>query len=267
MNLPPGFALREHSPFSAVADSSASLPDDVLWNDWDGLPAAEGARGRAPLRLLRLPDGSEALVRSARRGGALRGMRSGLFRSTERFFRELTASARLHAAGVPTPRILAVKFERVGEKFRAWTAMERVEGAEPLPARLARVPAEGDSWMDRAALLLWRMHEEGVVHADSHAGNFLAAGGELFVSDLDDAELRLPAPPDVARARNLLRFARSLAKLRMRNPAMHARWEAALFVRYAALMRTEPFRRLAGRAYAWHRLMTPFRRLRWRLSG
>ncbi|UCF81736.1 MAG: hypothetical protein JSV08_04805 [Acidobacteriota bacterium] len=277
---PAGYAHRQEGPTHLVCVAEWKEFQRILMEqDFDSLPLWEGAKGRAPLRRLALSGRSDALVRAVRRGGLLRRWRGETFGRTGRFLKELEASERLHAGGLRTPRILALKLEKTARGalrrpgWRAWTVLEPVAGAEPLREALLLVrasessaPERGEALAEQAAHLLWGMHEAGVVHADPHVGNFLANREGVWLLDLDKA--RLPSRVGLLpRVGNLLRFVRSLEKARAQGFSLSPGLERHFLDSYAARMKSTRFSVLLDGLAALHGLLRPARVAWWRATG
>lgn len=203
--------------------------------------ALAGARlvegGRAPHRLLALPEGSERLrLRPARHGGVLGGLLGGRFLSPERAPRELGLWLSLRRQGValPTP-VAAIASRRGGLWSCHFAALER-EAARDGRAWLVAAPPP--PMLRRGALAfaraLRRLHDAGVVHGDLNLRNLLIEGeGDalacLFV-DLDHARVQdVVSPRD--RLAELARLARSLEKQGLAD-RVDARLRARVVVAY-----------------------------------
>ena len=99
----------------------------------------------------------------------------------------------LETRGIPTPRLLACRGDRVAGRW--------IEGAQPLWDGLKARGASRDLlW--RLARLVRRMHVRGVWHRDLKANNILLRGDELWVVDLDRVDFRREVPR-AGRIRNL----------------------------------------------------------------
>ncbi len=271
---PAGYAHRQKGSTHLVCIAKwKKFRKTLMKQDFDSLPLWEGAKGRAPLRRLAMSGRSDALVRAVRRGGLLRRWRSEAFGSPKRFLKELEASERLRAAGLRTPRILAMKLEKTARGalrrpgWKAWTVLEPVAGAEPLRAALlSSAPERGEALAEQAARLLWSMHEAGAVHADPHAGNFLASREGVWLLDLDKA--RLPSRVGLLpRVGNLLRFVRSLEKARAQGLSLSPGLERHFLESYAARMKSARFSVLLNGLAALYGLLRPARIAWWRATG
>ncbi|HVE77788.1 MAG TPA: lipopolysaccharide kinase InaA family protein [Gemmatimonadaceae bacterium] len=200
-----------------LAGVEAALRTGTLYEYAARHPERRALAGRAPAYRVPLPDdGPPVVVRHSRHGGLLAPLTGDLFIAPTRAPRELAASIRLAAAGVPTPAIAAyVVYPVIPGLARADVATLALDG-EDLAARLAR-PDRGQreaAWRATHALLA-RLAAAGARHSDLNMKNVLvvdAPGGgvEALVLDVDVVVFGVPGDPAVARAnaRRLLRSAR-----------------------------------------------------------
>jgi 3-deoxy-D-manno-octulosonic acid kinase len=208
-----------------------------------GEPAPDkGPSGRGTHRRLALKDGRAVILRRYRHGGWLAPLTGERFLGNGRFRREFDLGRWAWAAGVPTPRPVAVGWRAAGLTHRGCLATLEVVGArdvlallsEPLSpnARLAAARA--------AARAVRALHDAAIVHADLHLKNILVeegpggaegrgtvvevagTGPPGWIVDLDLAR-REDAPLSLrARIANLARLARSAEKHRRAGQAVDA---------------------------------------------
>jgi 3-deoxy-D-manno-octulosonic acid kinase len=132
-----------------------------------------------------------------------------------RAFAEWRLLAELCRRGLPVPPPIAARYRRTGIVYRCDLITQRLAGARPLSAVLARAPVDERSWRAIGAALA-RLHAAGVEHADLNAHNILLdAAGMVSVIDFDRSRLRAPG---AWAARNLSRLHRSLTKIARRLP-------------------------------------------------
>jgi tRNA A-37 threonylcarbamoyl transferase component Bud32 len=166
-----------------------------------------------------LPGCGRVVVRHAHRGGVPRRLASDLFLFRLRPLRELIASFRLRALGVPTPEFIAYVTYAARPFFRYDVATREVEDAADLAAWLSRT-TERDSRKElihSAAVLVDKLAEAGAHHSDLNAKNILLVrsdgGFDALVIDVDRVRFHVSRSPMVMDA-NLQRLDRSLRKLR-----------------------------------------------------
>lgn len=158
--------------------------------------------------------GRRFLLRHYRRGG-LAALASGdryvwLGESRTRPLREMRLTLGLHAAGLPVPRPVAVRYEQQGATYRADIITEYLADTRTLAERLDAGELGLPVW---AAIgrCIRRFHDHGVCHADLNAHNILLRGDdEVFLVDFDRASRRRPG---LWRDANLARLRRSLDAL------------------------------------------------------
>ncbi len=184
----------------------------------DGEPWTRGGRGAT--WALAVDDGTRAVLRWYRRGGALRHLvRDRYFGWRPRPLTELltTETARRH--GVPAVEVLAVRVDRLGGGFyRGAIVTREIERAETLAEVVLRRPQapERAATIDAVARAVSTMHDRGVHHRDLNAANILVQrdGDRIAVHliDFDRATIRAAVTPRQRRYA-LRRLERSLAKL------------------------------------------------------
>ena len=180
------------------------------------LAGGEGSRGRAPTAAVALGEpGTSLVLRGLRRGGLFGPLLGAALLGPARPFRELAATAALHAAGAPVPRPAAAVAWRHGPVWNAAVATRLEDGAldagaflrsDPAPARLRAALAA-------AGRAVRRFHDAGGSHRDLHIGNLLVRADpcEALVIDLDGARVG-PSLEPAARMAELMRLYRSLRK-------------------------------------------------------
>lgn len=181
-------------------------------------PAGRAMQGRAPVYAAPLPDGPRVVVRRSRHGGLLAPLTGDRFLWPGRAPAELRASARLAAAGVPTPEVVAYLLYPAGPLLcRSDVASAEVEDADDLGALLAEPTASEGRWLAPVVALLDALARAGARHPDLNVKNVLLArrDGRLVAHVLDVDRVRFAAPGDLRVARaNAQRLLRSAHKRR-----------------------------------------------------
>lgn len=182
------------------------------------VPAAPGAVGRAPTRIVSLEDRPGRLhVRRVLHGGWWARLWRGRIAGIGRVRRELALTTALRDAGAPVPAAAFAVARREGVLWRAAVCTVHVEGACDGIRFLGGDPTdEAVAGAARAAgWAVGRMHDLGLRHADLHLGNLLVrrdgARFEAFVIDLDRAR-RAGSVPSRRRRRECRRLVRSIRK-------------------------------------------------------
>lgn len=165
-----------------------------------------------------------AVVRHARRGGAMAPLLGDRYFGTPRFLREIAASERLGRAGVATPAVLAGIVHRAGLGHRADVATQRVDGRDLAAIFFGDQPPAGEPRalvLRAAGSCVRHLHDAGFVHPDLQLRNVLIAPEPgaapsvyrpaAWLLDVDTVEAIAPTDA-AARHGNLARFDRSWAK-------------------------------------------------------
>ncbi len=204
---------------SRLERPSAHFFDPDHWRAQAEVLPVPGGRGQVQL-IVR--SGQEWVLRHFRRGGWIgrliqdRYLWTGLARS--RPWREWHLLYDLYRAGLPVPRPIAARVQRVNWLwYRADMITERI-AAEPL-SRVLQAPVIPEGLWESVGACISRFHRAGVYHADLNLDNILVDGEQrVFLLDFDRGRRRAPRP-HWQRA-NLRRLHRSLLKVRARRPGL-----------------------------------------------
>lgn len=204
-----------------------------------GTPPADGwaGGGREPHPVVTLPEGERAVVRTFRRGGAVRHLNRGRYFLGHRAFAELRAAEAALRGGVRTPLPLAATERRSRPGYTAHFATLWVPGALDLAAWLPEAASDRRLGVLReAGRQLGRMHAAGVAHPDLNLRNLLvrepgSGPAEVYLLDFDRARVLAAPVAERRRTADLLRLARSARKL---GAAVGAEGWAALREGYGA---------------------------------
>ena len=223
-DVPEGFeALRTDGTTLIVAADrresiqAAGLASPENWQRHLGQHASGAGRGGTAR--LRLADGTTAVLKQMRRGGALAGLWRDRYAGTRRLLDNLRIPSEAVRRGVSTARPLAMLL--VGGPpglTRAWAAYEEIARAPDLIEYLRSADPPTIEEIDVVAGVVRKMHDEGIEHRDLNLGNLLLrrganAGPEAFVVDLDRGRLWDEPVPMRLRIRALCRLERSSVKL------------------------------------------------------
>jgi 3-deoxy-D-manno-octulosonic acid kinase len=197
----------------------------------------EGGRQAHPVVML--PDGGRAVVRTYRRGGALRHVNPSRYFLGHRAFAELRATEQAANGGARVPRVLAATERSHSLGYTATLATEWIADAQEVATWLLGASQEARiAALREAGRQIEQVHDAGVGHPDLNLRNLLVrerrndeqdGGGEehgpvVYVLDFDRAKLYRGPAPRRRRARDLRRLARSARKLRA--PIGTAEWSA-----------------------------------------
>jgi hypothetical protein len=205
-------------------------------------------------------------------------MTRGVFLGAGRVRRVVAASARLRAAGVPTPEVIAVGWRPIAGPFGALALITAAIDAgrnllQLLPASRAG-SRERRLLLGAAGAMVARLEASGFEHADLNLANLVATleGGaaRVAVVDLEGGRfVREPravgsgSGPGVGPSAGLRRLMRSWEKWVEPRSAGSLRDLAAFLLGYAA---DRPERRRLARDLLRYRSGLGARRLRWRLA-
>jgi len=126
--------------------------------------------------------------------------------------RELKASAHLISRGILTPEIIAVRLIKEGPFYAIDVISRLIPGAVDLLMYLETVHEDSAELLKKSGMLIRKIHDSGVYHADLHIKNILLDDTKnLWVLDLDKAH-QFDRLPGIMKQLNLKRFMRSVKK-------------------------------------------------------
>lgn len=221
--LPEGFASFSVGRAAVVARRDVAravkeaMTEGTLYRYAERHPRARSFAGRSVVWAAPLPDGkTNVVVRHSQHGGLLARITGDRFVAPTRAPRELQASLRLAAAGVPTPEVLAFATYPAGLWFRRADVATReiTRGKDlawiflnpPPGAQLGRILGATQRLLEQ----LWRC---GARHPDLNLKNVLvtpwdATDPVAYVLDVDRVTFSREKDPAVWRA-NVERLAHS----------------------------------------------------------
>ncbi|HET6233159.1 MAG TPA: lipopolysaccharide kinase InaA family protein [Longimicrobiaceae bacterium] len=141
--------------------------------------------GREAHPVVALPDGTRAVVRGYRRGGAVRHVNHATYFLGHRAFAELRATERARAGGVRVPVVLAAAERRAGLGYRATLATALIPASAEAARWLADVhdAALRTEMLREAGRQICRMHAAGVAHPDLNLRNLLVVSPACSSAD------------------------------------------------------------------------------------
>lgn len=205
--------------------------------------------GRGAAWFVAAPNGTQAVLRHARRGGLFGKLVRDVYRysgeTDVRTFAEFRLLVTMHVSGLPVPKALAAHYRRSGFLYQADLLTQRLDGVHSLADAL-QSPLPEQAW---AALgdTLARFHRLNICHADLNAHNILLDENEpstAYLIDFDKSAIR----PHRVRwlAGQLARLHRSLTKLGlMERVDVQQGWQA-LTAAHAEAMRQPQSTKGAG---------------------
>lgn len=129
-----------------------------------------------------------------------------------RSFAELHLLDKLHQAGLPVPKPIMAKVERIWGGYRADLLSEKIENAQDLTALLQHSSLSNEQWQ-QIGQLIRRLHNLQICHTDLNAHNILAQqnddGLKFYLIDFDKCGEK---SGDSWKPQNLQRLKRSFLK-------------------------------------------------------
>jgi hypothetical protein len=230
-DAPPGYSeVRLDGATVVVRDTHlhaihAAMADGSLYEYAAHHADARPLAGRGVAYAVTLPDAeTRVIVRHARHGGLLGGLRGDLFFGDTRAPRELDVSLRLARLGVPTPEVIAyATYPALPLMRRADVATREVPASRDLDRALCDATSDDEKaeLIVATADLLRRLHDAGARHPDLNIKNVLITepedhAFEAWVIDVDRVWFAEPESAEVRDA-NFRRLVRSARKRRRLN--------------------------------------------------
>ena len=190
-------------------DLRAERDDDLRARRGGNRPAGRGATAR-----IAFPSGEALIVKRYRRGGLPARLLPDLFVGVGRMRADVEASVRAVACRVPCAPVVGLLLnQRFKFFYAAYLFTEEIPGVVTLAEALDHASPgwEAIQLAREAALVVRRLHDAEIIHRDLNLGNLLVREREVFVIDLDGAEI-LPAVSPARRFKNLSRLDRSYVK-------------------------------------------------------
>jgi 3-deoxy-D-manno-octulosonic acid kinase len=191
-----------------------------------GSGMTHSGRGTTPSIPIEGSSQERMVIRKYRRGGLLRFLIDDIYVGGTRPFQELAMGTAAYRRGIPTSEILAAVSVRIGGPFyRGYLITKELSGCQDLPRYFTTV-MQGSlksglenkrKVLAHVAATIRCMHDAGFYHGDLNLKNVLIDGqspDRIYIIDWDKS--RAGKPPSLSqRRKNVLRFCRSMEKLRL----------------------------------------------------
>lgn len=199
---------------------SADDFDVAAWRAKTGSQALSGGRGGSQKIFV---QGQWYVLRQYLRGGMMAGLLkdryvwSGL-RHCRPYLEQKAVNHAIHN-GLPVPEVVAYSLTRSGLFYRAAIISRFIPNVGTLASYLFNRRLSDQQWGE-LGLLIKRMHDAGICHADLNANNILITENSgFYLIDFDKAEL-MPCYGDWAH-NNIHRLLRSLKKIQLQRQMAH----------------------------------------------
>jgi 3-deoxy-D-manno-octulosonic acid kinase len=233
IHCPAGFTLIEDNHKTIIVrddykerllQQGLDTPDVLIASDRKA-PVAYSGRGETPSVPI-AGTSEKMIIRKYRRGGFLRFLSRDIYWGGNRPFKELNVAATAHVRGIPTADVLAAVAVKVaGPLYRGYLISKEIPICRDLPyffSTLAKKNSAGSVFkkkrevLSRAARAIRFMHDKGFYHGDLNLKNVLIDmdnTDSIYIIDWDKSTSQTKLSRS-ARRSNVLRFCRSMEKLR-----------------------------------------------------
>lgn len=207
-----------------LLEQGVQSPDVLIASDRK-TPVVYSGRGETPSVPI-AGTNEKMIIRKYRRGGLLRFLTRDLYWGGRRPFNELSVAAMAYNQGIPTADILAaVTIKVAGPLYRGYLISKEIPTCRDLPYYLSHILKKGHAdslfrkkreLLSRVARAIRAMHDKGFYHGDLNLKNVLVDienPANIYIIDWDKSWSKTQLPKS-ARRTNVLRFCRSMEKLR-----------------------------------------------------
>jgi hypothetical protein len=185
------------------------------------------SKGRGPVLSLPIKEmpGTRIMIRKYLRGGLVRFVNNDTFLGNQRPFNELYIGAEAYARNIPTAETLAaVSIRKAGPFYKGYLITKELNSCSDLPQYLKELSKSSSADFSekkeqviiKTAETVRTMHDKGFLHADLNMKNILVNAltpENIYIIDWDKSVLK-NSLTDAERSLNLIRFCRSMEKLR-----------------------------------------------------
>jgi hypothetical protein len=185
------------------------------------------SKGRGPVLSVPIEEmpGTRIMIRKYLRGGLVRFVNNNTFIGNQRPFDELYIGAEAYARNIPTAETLAaVSIKKAGPFYKGYLITKELNSCYDLPQYLkelskcssADFSEKKEQVIIKTAETVRTMHDKGFLHADLNMKNILVNAltpENIYIIDWDKSVLK-NSLTDAERSLNLIRFCRSMEKLR-----------------------------------------------------
>ncbi len=212
-----------------LTEIAPSFFDSTEWHQRNAVFGEAEGRGTA----LFVSQGAyRFVIRHYRRGGLLSNLNSDhyLWNGLEntRAWREWHLLSRMYQEGLPVPRPVGARVERIGFRYRADLSTFFLPDCESIASRLRAGAVTKALWI-KVGRTIRRFHDAGYCHADLNTHNVLIdASAKVYLIDFDKG--RQWQDRDDWKSANLKRFHRSLLKVTKASVGVFSNedWQACL---------------------------------------
>ncbi len=233
INVPQGYKLIHDGPATLVVkkEYEKSLlklgiaKPQLLLNKYYSADSRSKGRGVVPaIPITKTPD-TKIMLRKYLRGGLIRFINKDLFLNSHRPLDELNIGTEAFRKGIPTAETLAaVSIKVSGFFYENYLITKELASCCDLPQYLERLSKSlKNNFLEKKEQVLLKtaeavktMHDNGFLHADLNMKNILVHSlnpEKLYIIDWDKSVLQ-DKLSDSERSSNIIRFCRSMAKLK-----------------------------------------------------
>jgi len=233
IKLPPGYTLINDKGLTVVLKKEYEGPlmhlglsqPERLLKKYSSIPGT--SEGRGPVLSVPIEEMPETriMIRKYLRGGLIRFVNKDTFFGNQRPFKELYIGTEAYARDIPTAETLAaVSIKKTGPFYNGYLITKELTSCIDLPQYLKELSkCSNIDFLDKkeqviikAAETFRTMHDKGFLHADLNMKNILVNAltpENIYIIDWDKSVLK-NSLTDAERSLNLIRFCRSMEKLR-----------------------------------------------------
>jgi tRNA A-37 threonylcarbamoyl transferase component Bud32 len=205
------------------------LSPEQLIENTPSIPKHFKGRASLPSVLIQESNGERMVVKHCMRGGLIRFLNKDIFWGKNRTFNEMIVNTKILQKEIKTTEIIAsLKHKVFGPLYKSYLFSKELPECIDLITYFNGLKQKSSKQrfkekkhiFQSIARTIFKMHSEGIYHSDLHLKNILIRQRddglpEIYIIDFDKTDIRERLNPR-QKAKNLLRFNRSIEKYKLR---------------------------------------------------
>ncbi len=221
------------------------LSPEQLIENTPSIPKHFKGRSFLPSVLIQESNGERMVIKHCMRGGLISFLNKDIFWGKNRTFNEMIVNTKILQKGINTTEIIAALEHKVfGPLYKTYLfsrelpeCIDLITYFNGLKEKSSKQRFEEKKYLFQSiASTIVKMHSEGIYHSDLHLKNILIQQRddglpEIYIIDFDKTDIKEKLNPR-QKAKNLLRFNRSIEKYKLRGGPVTRTDQFRFFIEY-----------------------------------